>query len=194
MPAGSLRSSSTRPGTGCRRRSSSRAGPNRRAAASASRPKLPQRFVRSLATFEERVRRLGERLGPVRVVLESPRDDGLLALLLGSTELAARARLPGRELARRRRRPGGAGRTTGMPRRRFGISASASRRTTTTPCASSPVGSGRCSIAASRCTPTSATRTSRRPRGRPGGCRSSSWRTRSDRPEARRGQEPAGIG
>ena len=50
-------------------------------------PKLPQRFVRSLATFEERVRRLGERLGPVRVVLESPRDDGLLALLLGSTGL-----------------------------------------------------------------------------------------------------------
>ena len=50
-------------------------------------PKLPQRFVRSLATFEERVRRLGERLGPVRVVLESPRDDGLLTLLLGSTEL-----------------------------------------------------------------------------------------------------------
>ena len=34
------------------------------------------------------MRRLGERLGPVRVVVESPRDDGLLALLLGSTELA----------------------------------------------------------------------------------------------------------
>ncbi len=31
--------------------------------------------------------RLGERLGPVRVVVESPRDDGLLALLLGSTDL-----------------------------------------------------------------------------------------------------------
>ncbi len=30
---------------------------------------------------------LGDRLGPVRVVVESPRDDGLLALLLGSTEL-----------------------------------------------------------------------------------------------------------
>lgn len=50
-------------------------------------PKLPQRFVRSLGTFEERVRRLGDRLGPVRVVVESPRDDGLLALLLGSTGL-----------------------------------------------------------------------------------------------------------
>ena len=50
-------------------------------------PKLPQRSLRSLATFEERVRRLGDRLGPVRVAVESPRDDGLLALLLGSTDL-----------------------------------------------------------------------------------------------------------
>jgi uncharacterized protein YecE (DUF72 family) len=50
-------------------------------------PKLPQRSLRSLGTFEERVSRLGERLGPVRVVVESPRDDGLLALLLGSTDL-----------------------------------------------------------------------------------------------------------
>ena len=50
-------------------------------------PKLPQRSLRSLGTYEERVSRLGERLGPVRVVVESPRDDGLLALLLGSTGL-----------------------------------------------------------------------------------------------------------
>ena len=49
--------------------------------------KLPQRAVRSIATFEERVRRLGERLGPVRVAVDAPRDDGLLALLLGSTDL-----------------------------------------------------------------------------------------------------------
>ncbi len=49
--------------------------------------KLPQRALRSVATFEERVLRLGERLGPVRVAVESPRDDGLLALLLGSTDL-----------------------------------------------------------------------------------------------------------
>jgi uncharacterized protein YecE (DUF72 family) len=49
--------------------------------------KLPQRALRSIATFEERVRLLGERLGPVRVVVEAPRDDGLLALLLGSTDL-----------------------------------------------------------------------------------------------------------
>lgn len=50
-------------------------------------PKLPQRSLRSFGTFEERVRRLGEKLGPVRVVVESPRDDGLLALLLGSTDV-----------------------------------------------------------------------------------------------------------
>ena len=49
--------------------------------------KLPGRALRSLATFEERVLRLGDRLGPVRVAIETTRDDGLLALLLGSTEL-----------------------------------------------------------------------------------------------------------
>jgi uncharacterized protein YecE (DUF72 family) len=49
--------------------------------------KAPPRALRDVVTFEERVRRLGDRLGPVRVVLESPRDDGLLTLLLGSTDL-----------------------------------------------------------------------------------------------------------
>ncbi len=49
--------------------------------------KMPPRALRALDTFEERVRRLGDRLGPVRVVVESPRDDGLLALMLGSTGL-----------------------------------------------------------------------------------------------------------
>jgi len=49
--------------------------------------KMPPRALRVLGTFEERVRRLGDRLGPVRVVVDSPRDDGLLALLLGSTGL-----------------------------------------------------------------------------------------------------------
>jgi len=48
--------------------------------------KMPQRALRSIATFEERVRALGDRLGAVRVVVESPRDDGLLALLLGSAD------------------------------------------------------------------------------------------------------------
>jgi len=51
-------------------------------------PKLPQRSLRSLGTWEERVRLLGGRLGPLRVVIESPRDEGLLALLLGSTGLS----------------------------------------------------------------------------------------------------------
>jgi uncharacterized protein YecE (DUF72 family) len=49
--------------------------------------KAPPRPLRDVATFEERVRRLGDRLGPVRFVVEAPRDDGLLALLLGSTDL-----------------------------------------------------------------------------------------------------------
>lgn len=49
--------------------------------------KAPPRALRDVGTFEERVRRLGDRLGPVRFVVESPRDDGLLALLLGSTSL-----------------------------------------------------------------------------------------------------------
>lgn len=35
-------------------------------------------------TFEERVLLLGDRLGPIRVLVGSPRDEGLLALTLGS--------------------------------------------------------------------------------------------------------------
>jgi uncharacterized protein YecE (DUF72 family) len=49
--------------------------------------KASPQALRSFGTFEERVRMLGDRLGPVRVVVERPRDDGLLALLLGSTDL-----------------------------------------------------------------------------------------------------------
>lgn len=49
--------------------------------------KASPQALRSFGTFEERVRMLGDKLGPVRVVVESPRDDGLLALLLGSTDL-----------------------------------------------------------------------------------------------------------
>jgi uncharacterized protein YecE (DUF72 family) len=49
--------------------------------------KASPQALRSFGTFEERVRMLGDRLGPVRIVVESPRDDGLLALLLGSTDL-----------------------------------------------------------------------------------------------------------
>ena len=49
--------------------------------------KAPPRALRDFATFEERVTLLGDSLGPVRIVVASPRDDGLLALLLGSTDL-----------------------------------------------------------------------------------------------------------
>jgi uncharacterized protein YecE (DUF72 family) len=47
-------------------------------------PKLNGHARAPVGTFGERVRLLGERLGPVRVVLASKRDDGLLALLAGS--------------------------------------------------------------------------------------------------------------
>jgi uncharacterized protein YecE (DUF72 family) len=39
-----------------------------------------------LPAFEQRVRRLGEKLGPVRVALDRPRDDGFLRLLLDSLD------------------------------------------------------------------------------------------------------------
>lgn len=55
--------------------------------------KLPPRALRSLGTFEERAALLGDRLGVVRVVLEQPRDDGLLALLLGSLDPGLRVAL-----------------------------------------------------------------------------------------------------
>jgi uncharacterized protein YecE (DUF72 family) len=43
-----------------------------------------------VATFEERVRLLGDRLGPIRVLVGSARDEGLLALLLGSFDPSLR--------------------------------------------------------------------------------------------------------
>ena len=46
--------------------------------------KAPPGVERRLDVFEERVRALGDRLGCVRVVVEAPRDDGFLELLLGS--------------------------------------------------------------------------------------------------------------
>jgi uncharacterized protein YecE (DUF72 family) len=53
-------------------------------------PKLNAYRTTDLATFEERVRRLGERLGPIRVLIGSKRDEGLLALVLGSLDPALR--------------------------------------------------------------------------------------------------------
>ena len=45
---------------------------------------------RDVATFEERVARLGGRLGPIRVLVGSQRDEGLLALVLGSLDPSLR--------------------------------------------------------------------------------------------------------
>ena len=39
-----------------------------------------------LPAFEQRVRRLGDRLGPTRISLDRPRDDGFLGLLLDSLD------------------------------------------------------------------------------------------------------------
>lgn len=48
--------------------------------------KLPGHRTQQLGTFSERVRALGDRLGPVRVQLVSARDEGMLELLLGSLD------------------------------------------------------------------------------------------------------------
>jgi uncharacterized protein YecE (DUF72 family) len=53
-------------------------------------PKLPAQRPRLVADFSERVRRLGDRLGPVRVSVKSPRDEGLIELLLGSLDPSLR--------------------------------------------------------------------------------------------------------
>jgi uncharacterized protein YecE (DUF72 family) len=55
--------------------------------------KLPPHALRSLSTFEERVGRLGARLGPIRVVFPGKRDEGILALLFGSLDPARRLAL-----------------------------------------------------------------------------------------------------
>ena len=52
--------------------------------------KMPPQALRQLDSFQERVRSLGPTLGCVRVVVDSPRDDGLPALLLGSADPAIR--------------------------------------------------------------------------------------------------------
>src|SRR5919204_266943 len=52
--------------------------------------KLPGQRPQLVAEFAARVRRLGDRLGPVRVSVKSPRDEGLLELLLGSLDPSLR--------------------------------------------------------------------------------------------------------
>ena len=49
-------------------------------------PKLPGNRARMVGEFSDRVRVLGDRLGPVRVQLINERDEGMLALLLGSLD------------------------------------------------------------------------------------------------------------
>jgi uncharacterized protein YecE (DUF72 family) len=46
--------------------------------------KLNAHQLRQAATFDERVRLLGDRLGPIRIVVVSARDEGFLTLALGS--------------------------------------------------------------------------------------------------------------
>jgi uncharacterized protein YecE (DUF72 family) len=53
-------------------------------------PKLPGHRLRGLGAFAERVRALGDRLGPVRVSLKTARDEGVLELLLGSLDSSLR--------------------------------------------------------------------------------------------------------
>jgi hypothetical protein len=52
--------------------------------------KMPPQALRQLDSFQDRVQSLGDSLGCVRVVVESPRDEGLLALLLGSADPSVR--------------------------------------------------------------------------------------------------------
>ena len=53
-------------------------------------PKLPAHRPQLVAEFSDRVRRLGDRLGPVRVSVKSARDEGILELLLGSLDPSVR--------------------------------------------------------------------------------------------------------
>src|SRR5438105_4490849 len=53
-------------------------------------PKLPGQRPQLVAEFSDRVRRLCDRLGPVRVSVKSARDEGLVELLLGSLDPSLR--------------------------------------------------------------------------------------------------------
>jgi uncharacterized protein YecE (DUF72 family) len=48
--------------------------------------KMPLTRLDRVGTFVERVRALGDRLGPVRITVHTARDDGLLTFLLGSLD------------------------------------------------------------------------------------------------------------
>ena len=53
-------------------------------------PKLPGGRLRGLDVFESRVRALGDRLGPIRISIKAPRDEGAIELTLGSLDPALR--------------------------------------------------------------------------------------------------------
>ena len=139
--------------------------------------KMPQRALRSLGTFEERVRRLGERLGPGAGRRREPARRRPARAAARLDRAPPRPRPARRELGRRRRRAGGSRERLGgrravplPPLPRAAVLGLAART-------SSPRGSGHCSTRESRCSRTSATRTSR---PRPGTRSSSStWSGRN---------------
>jgi uncharacterized protein YecE (DUF72 family) len=49
-------------------------------------PKLALARLDRVPVFVERVSLLGDRLGPIRITLQSPRDEGLLSYVLGSVD------------------------------------------------------------------------------------------------------------
>jgi uncharacterized protein YecE (DUF72 family) len=53
-------------------------------------PKLALARLDRVPVFVERVSALGDRLGPIRIVVQSPRDEGLLAYLQGTIDPALR--------------------------------------------------------------------------------------------------------
>jgi uncharacterized protein YecE (DUF72 family) len=53
-------------------------------------PKLPAHRPGLVAELSDRVRRLGDRLGPVRISVKSARDEGMIELLLGSLDPSLR--------------------------------------------------------------------------------------------------------
>ncbi len=49
-------------------------------------PKLNAFRLGQFATFEERIKRLGDRLGPIRILVTATRDEGFIQLTLGSID------------------------------------------------------------------------------------------------------------
>ena len=146
------------------------AGPSRRADGFQFAVKFNAYRFGGAGTFEERVRLLGDRLGPIRVLVGSARDEGLLALTLGSFDPELRIAFDFRHDSWEDVEadlPPNAVRVNDLDgSRRSGTCACASRPTTTPRSRNWPSGSARCWPAESTCTAISSTRTSRRRPGR----------------------------